>query len=559
MHHQIKQWVYLFYLFIFFFIYSVGLSEQIDDKGVSDSQTLATVEDESSESFKEYKFGTWSYYSIKPVMVDDHLKKIDEELGHDIYGLFKYSWDMQIKQKQLQLSSLDNERKKIKNEIIENLQKQMRLSIFCYERAHINIIEYVDPYCIPKDIAWRFGSLFALYGYFQKEKALYHLDSTVNMQELTMIKVLNFYKLSLLYLSYSLGLRNSSFTILQHNNLEDIVSDSNLMLELDHFFQKEFFFIDETLWLQKIEKLDQQKIEHICIFFRSFYQTFLQNRKGLSSLYISLAAHLSSITTKILLLAQSKANNNLDAIHPWMFKLFIDLKKWEMLQQQDQSFVTPDLATLLPQVQKECFWLLPSSYQLEDIREENEYTLCEKVRMRNLLSSPSENLEKKEKMIEEFEFNPIAIREAFIDILHFFDKRASFLKGHHIAIQESNELIQHIYNYLSGYIELDALSITQDNALNYLLYIRNFDAIMEMWSPYYHVDDDYFGGIYFDFIGFDQFYFPRITFELRKYILKFCPFLESFKTLTTSVNPIKDDEEKSKSIQKLKYDSEKLR
>ena len=134
-----------------------------------------------------------------------------------------------------------------------------------------------------------------------------------------------------MFFSYYLGLSDRLPPVLQYTDIYEIVSHAEFISDLDTHFKKEFYSVDETAWIRAIQELDQQRLEHICVLFRCFYRLFLQNRESLPEFYVSLAAHLSNITTKILLSAQKNPGLNLDAVNPWMFRLYIDLKKWEAL------------------------------------------------------------------------------------------------------------------------------------------------------------------------------------------------------------------------------------
>lgn len=540
-----------FYLFGLFAALAANTSAAYSAEPASETHAETTTdepsEDESDSGWQT--LGRCSYFSREPVTVEYHLEHIDKELGHDMYWLFEDGWLTRTKQEKLRhLSPQDEDYATFKKEIAEGFQELIRITNCRYEGARINIIEYVDPHHMPKGLAWRFGVLLALYGNFQKELALCDLEPSLEGsfdQELAEnIKILDYYKTSLLYFSYYLGLSESSPPILQHADLNAIASHPEFSSELDTFFQNELFYMDETEWIQAIKKLDQQRLEHICGLFRSFYRLFLQTREALPESYVTLAAHLSSITTKVLLSAQKNANLNLDAINPWIFRLYIDLKKWEEFHRQDEALVTPEHQKLLPIVQKRCLKLLPQVFTLDDVTEENEYAICEEVRMRNLLSTNQGDSDRGEEIFDEFEFSPVAMRREFIGILNFFDDRARFARGYHVAVKEAGEMTQQIYNYLSGYVEMSDVPITEDNALDYLLEIKLFDILAEMWNSHIHIDYEYFGGIHFGYIGFGEFYFPRTTYELRKKILKLCPNLKSYEALTISVKPEKVRDEK---------------
>ena len=348
-----------------------------------------------------------------------------------------------------------------------------------------------------------------------------------------------------MFFSYSLGLTERSPEIIQHAALDAIVSHPEFIKKLDVDFQNEFYSFDETAWIQALQSLDQQRLEHLCGFFRSFYSHFMQEREALPKSYLTLAAHLCSLTTKLLLSdCQRNPVCNLDAANPWMFKLYIDLRMWEAVQMQDETLPAPDLETLLPEVKKRCLKLYPPGLTLDDMTAENEYAVCDKVRMRNLLPDNQKDLKKgEEEIIDEFEFSPAATRQALIGLLHFIDVRARYVRGYNTAVAECSDMTQQIYNYLSGFVEMGDVPITKDNALEYLFEVKLFDLLTEVWNSNYHVEYAY-SGFHFGYIGFGKFYFPRTTFELRKKILKLCPHLKSYEALTVSVNPQKVKDEK---------------
>ena len=433
-----KQSIYVLLLFAPFESASPlgSLEPSLEDAitSTTDSQAQDETSEDTTAYFKEYKYGTWSYYSATPVTVDHHLEKIAEGLDPQLYWLFEDSWRARTKQDKLRhLSPLDEEYETLKNEITKEYQELNRLSNCHYESALINILEYVEPAHIPKELSWRFGVLLGIYGTLLKETALWNPNQPQENFELKPAentKILEFYKISLLLFSYYLGLTERSPAILQHASLDDIVSHPEFIMKLDVDFQKELYSVDETAWIQAMQSLDQQRLEHICGLFRSMYSHFLQKKETLPKSYLSLAAHLCSLTTKLLLSAQRNPVYNLDAANPWMFKLYIDLRKWEAFQMQDEALAAPDLETLLPEVKKRCLKLLPHGFTLEDITAENEYAICDEVRMRNLLPANQGDVKKGEEIIDEFEFSPVATRWALLGLLHFFDVRARFVRGY---------------------------------------------------------------------------------------------------------------------------------
>lgn len=500
--------------FRFLFIHSLYLFLLFE------SASLLGEDADTTPYFKEYKLGTRCYYSAIPVTVDRHLERVAEDFDHKFYWLFEYSWRARSKQEELRhLAPSDEEYETLKNEITKEYQELNRLSNCDYEYALENVVEYVEPTRIPKELSWKFGVLLGFYGTLIKDTALWENHELKPAEN---DKIVAFYKTSLALFSYSLGFTERSPAILQYTTLDDI-------MKLDGDFQNELDSVDETAWMQAIQSLDHQRLEHLCVLFRSMYSHFLQQKSDLS-----LASHLCSMTTKLLLSIQKNPVYNLDAANTWMFKLYIDLKKWE----QDDA-----LAALLPEVKRRCLKLLPQGFTLEDITPANEHAICNMVRMRNLLPNNQRDLKKGKEITDEFEFSPVATRRAFLGLLNFFDDRARFLRGYKIAIAESSDMVQQIYNYLSGFVEMGDVPITKENALEYLFLIKLFDQLMEVWNSNYHVEYKY-EGFKFGYIGFGQFYFPRTTFELRKKILKLCPNLKSYEALTVSVNPQKVKDEK---------------
>lgn len=173
-----------FYLLWLFAVLAAGTSAVSLEQSVEspaayseapDSETPAEqTTDAPSESSCWYNFGTWSYWSPdEPVTVDYHLESIAEDLGREIYWLFEYCWVGRTMQEQLrQLSPIDDEYATLKKYIVEGFQQLKQLSNHHYAQTRINIIEYIDPRHMPKDLAWQFGVLLALYGNFQKETVL---------------------------------------------------------------------------------------------------------------------------------------------------------------------------------------------------------------------------------------------------------------------------------------------------------------------------------------------------------------------------------------------------
>lgn len=525
------------------------------------------------------RYGTWQYSAGQPFPLESHFENIDQCLASDIQKLFENHWRLRTKKEELlQLLPSESEYGSLKKEISRSFQELRYESNLYYKKALVNIFEYVDPHHIPKDLAWRLAILLPLYGIFHKEEPnetdevfpAYFLEKETRafklavlprMEEKTDIlhyayldnfdpdehdlvsklgeypsnpdldeecMLINFYKTSFLFFAYYFGFNDSSPSILHHANLKTIVFDSNVALEFETFIKKG---LNETEWIRALQKLDQQRLEHICGLFRSFYRLLLQNRNSLPEIYVSLAAHLSSIITQALLTAQENGNHHLDAINPWMFKLYLDLKS------------RPFESFFLPKVQERCLKLLPRNFNLEDISEENEFKVCEAVRMRNLMPHNQGDLSKGKDIFEEFEFNEYDMRRAFINLMQFLGNRVRFAKGEQVSVEASQGVTQKLYNYLSGFIEMNDMSMTEDNALDYLLEIKLFDLLVEVWNSHYPIDID-LGKYHFGFRSFDQFYFPRTTYELRKRILKLCPYLKSYEALTTSLDPDRINEAK---------------
>jgi hypothetical protein len=56
--------------------------------------------------------------------------------------------------------------------------------------------------------------------------------------------------------------------------------------------------------------------------------------------------------------------------------------------------------------------------------------------MRNLLPVNQKDVKKGEKILDEFEFSPVAMRGALLGLLHFFDYRARYIRGYNTAISD---------------------------------------------------------------------------------------------------------------------------
>lgn len=519
------------------------------------------------------KYGSWEYNTEEPATVECHINNIDSCLSGAISHLFET--DLKLRTGRIQW--LEQECELLNRKVIKGFPDLKCIANFHYKKTLFNIKEYVDPRQLPPNLAWRFALLLPLYGNFQKKapqnvdkewsefdweketsnfvmsitprmtydtysKVLYayidYFEPDTDLEKLgegfhsnqhleENEKLLNYYKTSLLFFSYCLGISENSPPILHHTDLETIAYDPDLNLEFESFLEQELF-ANEEAWVRAMRNLGQQHLEDVCNVFRSFYTLLLQNRDSLSQAHISLAIHLNGIITKLLLSAQRNVNNNLDAANPWMFRLYIDQKKWEILK-HDETF---------PKVQQQCLRLLPPGFNLEDIAEENESEICKLVRMRNLLPTNKEDLAKGEEIVEEFAFSFHEMRANFIDIMNFLDDRVRFARGAQVFFSLSDQVTQQIYNYLSGYIELNDMSMTEDNVLKYLLQVKLFDRLVEAWNTGYDVEID-IATYHYAFRSNNQFYFPRTTFELRKRILKLYPYLKSYEALTVSLNPDK--------------------
>lgn len=546
-----NQSIFLFFLFASVAFISPVRSQEPGEEGAgastTDTQAADETSEESSDDYKKYTYGGVDYYSPTPVEREFHFKEVVKSLSSNIKRLFGYSWRARCELEKLRnLSSLDRDFEKIRERIIREYHDFNRLSKVYYEEAQRNVLEYVEPAHLPKDLCWRFGVFLGLYGNCIQETARWNPYQPLVKHTLTPAenaKVLACYHISLLYFSYSFGLSEKCPSIIQRAALDDIVSDPDFIRQLDIDVQNEFYSLDEAAWIEAMHSLDQQQLEQLCVLFRSMSNHFLQNKESLPKLHFDLAAHLCSLTTKQMLSVQKNPVYNLDAVNPWYFKLYIDLRKWQVLQMQDKTLPGPDLETLLPEVQKLCSKLLPQGFSLDDVTEENEYAICHEVRMRNLLPTNRGDKKKGEEIFDEFEFSPAQTRQALMGLLHFIDVRARYLRGYEVTINKDGDMTQRIYNYLSGYIELSDIPITKENALEYLFLIKLFDLMTEVWNSNYHVEYSY-AGFHFGYIGSGQFYFPNTTFELRKKILKLCPTLKSYEALTVSTHPQKVKDEK---------------
>lgn len=472
---------------------------------------------ESAKRNEKFRMGNWNYFY--PTTVEEHLQRVDEECY--LYWLFHYAWEVKALQG---APSTEETQQKISEIVHANLSGNEE-----YKDIRGNIISYVEPDRLPKQLAFKFGMLMTLHGNFLKELA--QCDS--GQDPLT--KRLELYKNCLLLFSYSFGFDESAPAILQHEDLDALASNPQFSSEVDSCFQKAFSTIDEAAWVEKLLKVQQNSKSHntdhltislhqVCGLLRSIYAFFLNNRDSLPASYEAIGVHLCNITTKVVLQTQRNPNAHIDGANVRLFQSYIDLKKWGPLCDP----------LLLPLVETQCFKLMSC---LEDITEENEFAICEAVRMRNLIPANEGNWKKGEEILDEFLFSQSEIQELLLDLYRFFNQMARFGRGYETYI---DDLIEdwsfQIYNYVSGYIEMNDLPITQDNALEYLFRIKVFDIAAAMWNSHYPVKLPG-GSLPRDHSPFDRFYFPKSTFKLRKHILKMCPHLRSYEVFTNSINP----------------------
>ena len=169
-----------------------------------------TSEEEDSGYYNRYEYNGRIYYSSNPVTVEHHLERTAEDLGRQFHWLFEYSWSARTKKEKLRhLSPSDEEYETLKNRISDDYQYLNHLSNCHYESARFSSLEYVEPEHMPKELSWRLGILLGLYGNILKATALWNPNQPLENFELTPAenaKVLAYYKISLLFFSYYLGL-----------------------------------------------------------------------------------------------------------------------------------------------------------------------------------------------------------------------------------------------------------------------------------------------------------------------------------------------------------------
>jgi hypothetical protein len=477
---------------------------------------------ELAKDLEKFRIGNTNYLS--PTTVEDHLQRVDELCY--LYWLFHYAWEVEALQR---APTTDETQQKISEIVHTHLSGNDD-----YKDLRENIMDYVEPDRLPKQLAFKFGMLMALHGNFLKE--LSNADPFAKRLEL--------YKNCLLLFSYSLGFSESAPAILQHEDLDALASDPEFSSEVDSCFQKAFTAVDEVAWIEKLLKVQQNSksyhtdhltisLYQVCGLLRSIYTFFLNHSDSLPVSYQAIAAHLCNITTKVVLQTQKNPNCHLDGANVRLFQAYIDLKKWGPLCDP----------TLLPPVETQCVKLMP---QLDvGINEENEFAICEAVRMRNLIPATREDWKKGEEIINEFLFSQGEMQHLLLDLYRFFNQMARFGRGYETYI---DDLIQdwsfQIYNYVSGYIEIGDLPITQENALEYLFRIKVFDMATALWNSHFHPVKLPGGSLPRGHSPFDRFHFPKSTYELRKHILKICPYLRSYEVFTNSIHPDKLRHEK---------------
>jgi len=488
-------------------------------------------------------YGFDAYGSPLPLKL--YLGDIEKEMSN--WFSYEDQWRLRkLHEKLRSLPPLDDKYLDNKIRIKDTIQSLEHSSYYAYAGKRKAIFNLIGQSQLPRNLAWGFGEIMALRGNLPKEIALCSrlessFDNDIDPEKVESTKRLQYYKTALLFFGYALGLNDSCPTILQYEEgLEDLISSPTFNSEINDSFQKEFESVDEIAWIQAIEKLDRKRLDHVCWLFRSMSLFFLHNQESLPKPHLSLGAHLCNILTKVVISAKSNKNSHMDAINAWIFRLYIDLKKWEVLHKADPSHSTPEIEILLPALQSHCLKLMPQGLSLEDITEQNEFAICEKVRMRNLTPTHQEDFQRDVaralQIIYEFEFRPYAIKIGFDYVDRFLLDRVDFAHGYSSEIKEFGDVTQQIYNYISGYIELSDIIITEENAREYLIEAKLFDIIVELWNAFYPEDNTYTG---WRLGGYDRFYFPKTTYELRKSILKLCPQLKSYEVFTTSLNPEK--------------------
>lgn len=487
-----------------------------------DMDKLRKEHEEKKEEFygKRFKMGNWYYSS--PTTVEYHLQHVDELCY--LYWLFRYAWEVKVHQA---APSTDETQQKISEIVHKHLSGEND-----YKDIRGNIIEYVDPNHLPKQLAFKLGLLMTLHGNFLEELEPHQFD-----------KRLELYKNCLLLFSYSLGFSERAPAILQHEELDALASDSEFCSEVDSCFRNTFTTIDEDAWIEKLLLVQQNSKSHdtnhhtislhqVCGLLRSIYCFFLNNSDSLPTYYEVIASHLCNINTKVVLETQKNPNAHIDGANVRLFQAYIDLKKWG-------SICDPSLISL---VETRCLKLMQP---LDDINEKTEFEICEAARMRNLIYTNQGDWKRGEEIFNEFSFSHGEIQDLLLNLYRFLNEMARFGRGYETYVDDLiKDWCFQIYNYVSGYIELSDLPITQENALEYLFRIKAFDIATALWNSHYHPIKLPGGRLPQDHSPFDQFNFPRSTYEIRKHILKICPQLRSYEVFTNSINPDKLRDEK---------------
>lgn len=199
--------------------------------GVYASEDYEEFED---YGIKRYKMGNRIYSS--PTKVEDHLSNVDSSCY--LYWLFQHGWELKVLQAG---PSTDETKQKISEIVHTQLSGNDK-----YIDIRGDIVKYVEPNHLPKQLAFKLGMLMTLHGNFLKELETDQFN-----------KRLELYKNSLLLFSYSLGFSQNAPAILQHEDLDTLASHPEFSSEVDTFFQKAIATVDEKAWSEKLLKVQE--------------------------------------------------------------------------------------------------------------------------------------------------------------------------------------------------------------------------------------------------------------------------------------------------------------
>lgn len=478
-------------------------------------------------------FGSLIDLTAKPKNVDDHLRHVEKQLERSVYREYSNGGIRRYREKIGAAPSDSLQFEKFQRKLIDQFKIRNQSCNADFSNAIRRLEGFVDSQQLPKKIAWHFGILFGRYAACNYGKLLLANEDLKKMSleeknDLALRKPMIFFKTSLLLFSYYFGMKDRCPDFLNLEMMDDLLQHPQLISSIESSFEEVCRQLNPQQWSRLIADLDDFEFVIICKCFHSTLRNILQltniSNPYSMELYILLAEKLCVINAQTLLAVQTNPNFDLTAINLLLIKVYLDLKEWVKRKVSYDVNLNQTISCLIADLQERCRPLIPESTRIEEVNSFEEVKkICLYQRTRILHRTSKTNVERGKELSAEFDYSPFELKSQQVTFGQFLsDKRASAQKWRS-TYRHSDIHCNQIYNYLCGYSRLGDLTITTENAAEYLKAVKLFDLILALLNSHHPY----------------KIYFSRSTFDIRKKILELCLNLKSYEAFTMTLNPQK--------------------